>query len=156
VLERAAKSLSDAASEVRAAAAILLAKSGDARGHGLVLAIVRGDVSVQKEDEREAVELAGAENLAAAVPALERRAFGLAAKVSDTCSFHAIVALARMGHPRAVASIDADLRASSARRRQAGVVAAGRAKLASMRALIASATDVDAQLRDEALASIGA
>ena len=122
----------------------------------MVLGVIRGDAAAQKEDEREAVEVAGAAQLTVAAPQLERRAFGLAAKVKDTCSFHAIIALARMGHPRALAAIEADLRANSVRRKESGVVSAGRAKLSSMRSLVAGAVEVDAALRDEALASMGA
>jgi HEAT repeat protein len=156
VLERAARLLDDEASDVGVAAAILLTKAGDERGHDKVLAIARGVLAAQKEDEREAVESCGSAGLRRAIPDLERRAFGLASKVRDTCSFHAIVALARLGHPRAIASIERDLAARSLETRQAAVVAAGRARLTSARAIIAQLRDVDADLRDEALAALDA
>lgn len=156
VVDRAARLLKDESSDVAIAAAIYLTKNGDERGHPLVLSVIEGTTRAQKEDEREAVEVAGAAGLEAATGDLERRAFGIVSKVRDTCSFHAIIALARMGHARAVRAIESDLRSSSKKKREAAVVAAGRAKLSQTRTVIETMSDVDADLRAEALAALGA
>lgn len=156
-LLRRAKELLDAErAEVAVVAAIFLAKAGDASGHDLVLRVVRGLVEVHKEDERAAVELAGAIDLRQAIPDLERRAFGILRHVKDTCAFHARIALARMGHARARREILADLESTRRDVRAAAVVAAGRARLVEAKRIIerlpAAAYDVD--LVHEALASL--
>lgn len=156
MIERASSLLDDDARDVSIAAAIYLTKSGDERGHPLVLSIVRGELRAEKEDEREAVELAGRAELRDAIGDLERRAFGLVSKVKDTCSFHALIALARMGHARAVSSIEADLGSKNAKKRAAAVVAAGRAGMVSALSKIEAMTDVDETLRKEALAALRA
>ncbi len=110
-----------------------------------------------KEDEREAVELAGALGLREATPDLERRAWGLGSLVRDTCAWHARIALARMGHPRAIAEILKDLDAKRPETRAAAIVAAGRSKLEDARAKLETmkrAGGVDADLLREALARL--
>lgn len=141
-------------------AAIFVAKAGDPAGHALVLRVVRGEKiagqAPEKEDERAAVELAGELGLTAAKPHLERRAWGVFRFVKDTCPFHARIALARMGHPRAIAEIMADLDASRPDVLGAAVVAAGRARLAQARRLIERipTAAVDPELVREALARL--
>lgn len=137
--------------------AILLGKAGDAAGKPLLLRVVRSADAGAKpdpEDERAAVELVGALGLEEAIPALERRVWGLARLVRDTSQFHARIALARMGHPRATAEILADLASSKREVCSAAVVAAGRAKLEAARDRIAAlpATAADPALVAEALA----
>ena len=151
---RAAVEASAARGQVFAAAAILLARVGDAAARPSILAIVEGAASCEKEDEQEAVELAGELGLSAAVPALERRAYGVKRLVADTCIFHAKIALARLGHERASAEIRRDLLGRRHERRAAAVVAAGRARLRDLAPQIRafSASDVDPTLRAEALA----
>ncbi len=147
---------------VRLVAAILLAKAGDERGHDIVLRVVRGEgvggETPDKEDERAAVELAGELGLQAAVPFLERRAFGVKRFVKDTCVFHARIALARLGHDRAVQEILDELASSRREVLEGAVVAAGRARLIAARKRIAelTASQVDATLVNEALAQIDA
>ncbi len=145
--------LDDEADDVVIAAAIFLAKVGDERGRKVVLEVVRGTRKAQQEDEREAVELAGAIGMKEAIPALERRAFGVLRHVRDTCSFHALIALARLGHARAKATIAKDLGARRKATREAAVVAAGRARLVELRSQIEALADgdVDAELRRVAL-----
>lgn len=139
-------------------AAILLAKAGDTSGHDLLLAVVRGDrvrgQKPEKEDEQAAVELAGAIGLEAARPALEKRAWGLVGWVKDTNKFHARIALARMGHPRAIDEIVKELGSSSREVVSAAVVAAGRGRVRDARATIEKLTAamVDPELAREALA----
>ena len=142
-------------------AAIVLAKSGDKAGHPLLLRVVRGDkvagIAPEKEDERAAVELVGELGLEEARPHLERRAWGLMHFVRDTCVFHAKIALARMGHPRATDEIMADLRSDRPDLVGGAVVAAGRARLEKARALIErlEAAAVDPELVKEALSRLG-
>ena len=154
-LVRRAKELLDAErAEVATVAAIFLAKAGDESGHDLVLRVIRGQVSADKEDERAAVELAGEIELRAAIPDLERRAFGLARHVKDTCAFHAKIALARMGHARAKASILGDLDSVRKEVRAAAVVAAGRARISEAKPTIERLPEAacDPDLVREALA----
>jgi len=157
VILRAARLLEDDSRDVAIAAGIYLTKAGDPRGHALVLAVVSGAQRAEKEDEREAVELTGRAGLRQAIGDLERRAFGLKSKIADTCSFHAIIALARMGHEKAIASIEADLASKNAKKRAAAVVAAGRAVLKRAESqIVALKGEVDDTLRDEALAALRA
>ena len=145
---------------VRLVAAILLAKAGDERGHAVVLRVVRGEQvdgeTPDKEDERAAVELAGELGLTAAVPFLEKRAWGVKRFVKDTCVFHARIALARMGHDRAVKEILEELASSRREVLEGAVVAAGRARLvaARPRLLELGADQVDAALVREALGQL--
>ncbi len=148
---------------VALAAAILVAKSGgesEERARAIILEVVRGGKVgaslAEKEDERECVELAGAIGLREAIPDLERRAWGLAALVRDTCAWHAKIALARMGHARASSEIVRDLDSPRADTRSAAIVAAGRARLVQARDKIASMkTEVaDPQLVIDALSQL--
>lgn len=151
VAPRAVSLLDDASSHVRIAAAIFLAKIGRTEGKKLVESVVLGSVRVQKEDEREAVEIAGELGMRDLEKELERRAWGLASKMRDTCSFSAKIALARLGHARAVSEIEADLRSSKRDARDAAVVAAGRAKLVKLAPVIAALSNVDVDLQRIAL-----
>ena len=158
LVTRAVRLLDDEANDVAIAAAIYLAKAGDERGKGLLLRVVDGTVKAQTEDEREAVELAGSIGLKEAIPALERRAFGVFRLVRDTCSFHALIALARLGHAQAIDDITRDLDARSKKKREAAVVAAGRAGLVVAKERIERMRDTDASadLRAEALRALSA
>ena len=161
LVTRARKLLDAETPALRLVAAIVLAKSGDPAGHPLLLRVVRGGKVMgqvpEKEDERAAVELVGELGLVEARPHLERRAWGFMHFVRDTCVFHAKIALARMGHPRAVDEILADLRSDRPERVGGAVVAAGRARLGSARGLIEGlpAAAVDPELVKEALARLG-
>lgn len=126
-------------------AAILLGKAGDEAGNAVLLGVVRGTTPrPEPEDERAAVELVGALGLREAVPALERRAWGLARLVKDTSRFHARIALARLGHPRAVDEILAEIRSTKPEVASAAVVAAGRARLHEARPLLEALTSAAA------------
>ncbi len=156
LLARAKGMLDDGASEVRLAAAIYLAKAGDDAGRALLLDVARGQPGrrPEPEDEQEAIELTGALGMRDAVPHLERRAWGLRRFVQSTCEFQAKVALARMGHARATGEIVADLGARDREKRNAAVVASGRARIASAKPLLSSLgpSDADPDLVREALA----
>lgn len=161
LVTRARALLDSTSPHVALAAAIVLAKAGDAAGNELVLRVVRGDGvrgrAPEKEDERAAVELAGELNLAGAKVHLEKRAWGVMRLVRDTCAFHAKIALARMGHPRAVAEILKDLDSDRPDVLGAAVVAAGRARITAARRGIERipTVAVDPELVREALARIG-
>lgn len=160
LLTRAKALLDSASPHLALVAAIVLGKAGDAAGNALLLRVVRGDKikgeSPEKEDERAAVELVGELGLEEAVPHLARRAWGVMHFVKDTCVFHAKIALARMGYPRAVDEILKDLEATRPDVLGGAVVAAGRARLVKARPLIAAlpAGAVDPELVTEALARI--
>jgi HEAT repeat protein len=159
IVERAARALSHRAARVRAVAAVVLASAEDARGDAILAEIVSGALDTPEiEDIAAAIELAGARGLRATMGALERRAFGGFLGIGkDALSWHARTALARMGHPRAVATILGDLAALSRHTRTLAVAAAGRARLVAarprllaMRGLSAKAdpTAVDSALRE--------
>lgn len=154
--DRAETMLDDTSKHVAIAAAILLAKLGRGAGRELLLRIVRGDVRAEKEDEREAVQMAGELGLDEAKASLERRAFGALRFMRDTCAFEAKIALARMGHERAVAAITKDLASPKRAACEAAVVAAGRARLVALAGAVEALGDdrVAPELRREALAAL--
>ncbi|MEO8874085.1 MAG: HEAT repeat domain-containing protein [Polyangiaceae bacterium] len=156
VADRAEDLLADPSSHVAIAAAIVLAKAGRSGGKKLISSVVLGTVKVQKEDEREAVEISGELGLSELQKELERRAWGIGGKVRDTCAFHAKIALARMGSTRAIAEITGDLRSPKREMRDGAVVSAGRAKLKNLRPQIEAFgdKDVDPDLRRVALEEI--
>jgi len=161
LVSRAKTLLGDPVAHVALAAAILLAKAGEPEGRELILRVVAGAGQrlrgPAREDENEAILVAGAIGMKEAVPALERRAWGFGRLVSDTCAWSAKTALARMGHPRAVAEITADLAATKRATVEAAVVAAGRARIvgaeSALRALAPDAADPELVLR--ALVELG-
>lgn len=146
--------LEDEADDVVIAAAIFLAKAGEARGREIVLDVVHGRRRAQPEDEREAVELTGTVGLREAIPELRRRAFGVLRHLRDRCSFHALIALARLGDERAIDAIRDDLGSRRRPVREAAVVAAGRAGLHALRSQIEAQDDVDPELRRAALEAL--
>ncbi|MEO6419074.1 MAG: HEAT repeat domain-containing protein [Polyangiaceae bacterium] len=156
--DRAKVLLGDGSDHVAIAAALFLAKLGDDAAKPPILKAIRGDgKKLEKEDERAAVEMAGELDLRDAVPDLERRAWGVKSKLFDTCAFHAKIALARLGHERAVLEITRDLGSSDREARTAAVVAAGRARLTEAKKAIEqlSPDAIDPRLRKTALEEIG-
>ncbi len=140
--------------------AVLLAKLDHEAARPLILEVVRDarvlGVAPDKEDERAAVEVSGELGLTEAIPALEKRAFGALRYVRDTCPFHAKIALARLGHARAVREILADLDSTSRDVVSAAVVAAGRARVFQAREPIQRlpSASADPDLVREALARL--
>jgi len=134
VRKEATRWLDDEDQHVRLAAAILLARTGDTSGSAVLLDVVEDRIdAVEPEDEAAAIELVASLDLQEAIPALERRAFGLKRFITERHAWGARVALARMGHQRAKQSILQDLRAWSRDRRTAAATAAGRAHLSEAR-----------------------
>jgi HEAT repeat protein len=144
-------------------AAIYLARLGRETGRDLVLEVVAEMRRTPEiEDEQACVELAGELEMRAAIPHLERRAWGtrrvlrsvLSWGAGDrrSCAWHARIALARMGHERARAEIVADLASWRRETREAAVVAAGRARIREARGALQNlGGTVDASLVREAL-----
>jgi HEAT repeat protein len=163
--------LLDQPAHVAVVAAIVLLKLGDAappaartRAEALLVRVVDrtlrlpgGTARAAQEDEREAVELTGVLGIRAAVPALEQRAFGLRHFVADTCAYSATIALARLGHERAKSEIMRGLRSRSRAKREAAVVAVGRARMVEARPVVAGLTgnDVDPELVARTLHELG-
>lgn len=161
-LERTRALLGHASPLVRAAAAVVTARFGDPVGHPVLVEVVEGKLrGVDHEDEAAAIELCGELGLDAARGALERRAFGLRIGLGrDPLRWHARVALARMGHERAVRDILSELGAWDRHRRTLAVAAAGRARLKAARPAIAAMRGDDRKADqgavEEALAAIAA
>ncbi len=147
--------LDDSELRVQLAAAIALpAESADQRIRALLVraASAKGSDQVD-EDLAHAMERCGELGLREAIPALEVRAFKGLRK--DTLTYQARVALARMGHPKAKASILADLRSWNRDRRNQGVASAGLARMTEARDnLERLRSSVDPATLDEALALI--
>jgi hypothetical protein len=133
LVARAKDLVSDPVRHVALAAAIFLAKAGESEGRALILEVVSGVgprlKGPAREDENEAVLLAGRLEMKEAVVFLERRAWGLGRFVTDTCGWSAKTALASMGHARAIAEITRDLGSDRRQTVEAAVVAAGRARM---------------------------
>jgi HEAT repeat protein len=152
--ERARAALEAPEPGVRIAAALALARFGDASGQALLIAAVAGrQPGATFEDQQAAIDVVARLSLREATPWLERRAFGFFAR--DGLSFDARIALARLGHPRAENEILRGLAGLSFRARTLAAEAAGRARLQSARpaleALLAAAGRADSEVVARAL-----
>ncbi len=164
VLERAQALLDDGPAVVRVAAAVVLARGGDdtVPAHPVLIGVANGVVeTTDGEDEAAAIELCGELGLEAALPGLERRAFGgMMGMFRDRFAWHARVALARMGHARAAQTILRELGSWDRDQRTLAVAAAGRARLAVARQAIVGmrgdAERADPDAIEEALRVLGA
>ena len=133
--ERLEEARADVAPHVRLLAAIVSYHAfGDTDQQVLADAISQRTGIRELEDEQAAIEIAGELRLKQAVPGLERRAFGWFGISRDPFAWQAKVALARMGHPRAVSTILSELRAWTWETRTMAAAAAGAARLAPARA----------------------
>ena len=157
--QRARAALRDDVPSVRLAAAILLARVGDACGADVIRAVVeRKDRVPSLEDEQAAIELAGELQISDARPALSRRAFGFFGLFRDPLAWHARVALARLGDEQAKTAILRGLSAFTRDARTIAVAAAGRARLGEARAILRNMTpaQADPETVAEALAALEA
>jgi len=138
ILERARALLKHSASVVRVAAAIILARAGDDAASSLLSAVAcREIVTEDVEDEASAIELCGVLGLVESRAGLERRAFGgtfLGGR--DRFAWHARVALARMGHARAIREIMDELGSWDRGKRTLAVAAVGRGRIVQAKALV--------------------
>jgi HEAT repeat protein len=136
LVQRARGALRDDNRGVQVAAAILLATLGEEAGSERLVEVVNdGRRFAHTEDEIIAVELCGQLQLRQAMPGLERRAFGFWGGRAPV-GWHARVALAELGHPRAKQAILRALSAWSRDARTLAVAAAGRAKLQEALAIL--------------------
>lgn len=155
--------LADTHGDVSVAAAIYLARAlrgeAPAAAKSVLLAVARGEPAseVGIEEEQGALEACGEANLTDAIPALERRAYGLARFVRDTSATHAKGALAALGHPRATTDLLADLTSRAPEKRGKAIVAVGRARLEAARATLLALAQEPAtrELAEEALLRLG-
>lgn len=157
--QRARAALRDDVCSVRLAAAILLARLGDASGAEVIRAVVeRKDRVASLEDEQAALELAGELQISEARPALARRAFGFFGLSRDPLAWHARVALARLGDEQAKTAILRGLSAFTRDARTIAVAAAGRARITEARAILSKMTpaQADPETVAEALAELEA
>ncbi|HEX3775300.1 MAG TPA: HEAT repeat domain-containing protein [Polyangiaceae bacterium] len=155
--QRARAALRDDVASVRLAAAILLARVGDASGAEVICAVVKKEDRVASlEDEQAALELAGELQLTEARAALSRRAFGFFGLFRDPLSWHARVALARLGDEQAKTAILRGLSAFTRDARTIAVAAAGRARIREARPILRRMTpaQADPETVREALAAL--
>lgn len=156
---RARAALRDDAPNVRLAAAILLARVGDACGSEVIRAVVeRKDRVASLEDEQAAIELCGELQISDARAALSRRAFGFFGLFRDPLAWHARVALARLGDAQAKTAILRGLSAFTRDARTIAVAAAGRARLREAYPILRGMTpaQADPETVAEALAELEA
>lgn len=135
LVDKLKQALADDVAFVRLLAAIVLYRAGEETDARVLADAVNARVGVRElEDEQEAVEIAGELGLEQARAGLERRAFGWLGVSRDVFAWQARVALAKMGHARAVASILADLKGWTWETRTMAAAAAGAARLRAARA----------------------
>jgi len=157
--QRARAALRDDVASVRLAAAILLARVGDASGADVIRDVVeRKDRVGSLEDEQAAIELCGELSISDARPALTRRAFGFFGLLRDPLAWHARVALARLGDEHAKAVILRGLGAFTRDARTIAVAAVGRARLREASPILRrmTAAQADPETVAEALAALEA
>ena len=140
IAARAEQLIDGAGDSIAVVAGLYLARSGRPRGRAVVLDVIaERRKTPELEDEQACIELAGEVALRDAISHLERRVWGkrrairtvLAWGAGDrsSCAWHARIALARMGHERARYEILADLGSWRREKREAAVVAVGRAHI---------------------------
>jgi hypothetical protein len=115
----------------------LLGRAGERSGAPvLVEAVGHSRDDMDPEDEQTAIVLAGELGVDAAIPGLERRAWGLFGLGRRRFAYEAQIALAQLGSARARTTILRGLSGWTRDTRTLWVVAAGRARLAEARAAI--------------------
>ncbi|HEY6727749.1 MAG TPA: HEAT repeat domain-containing protein [Polyangiaceae bacterium] len=135
LVDKLKQAVSDDVTFVRLLAAIVLYRAGEDTDAGVLADAVNARIGVREvEDEQEAIEIAGELRLEQARAGLERRAFGWFGISRDPFAWQARVALAKMGHVRAVASILADLKGWTWETRTLAAAAAGASRLRAARA----------------------
>lgn len=158
ILDRAKELLTHESPLVRVAAAITLSRAGSRLGTKVLVEVIRGSITTEDpEDIAAAIELVGTLNLKDAQVGLEKRAFG-GLVFKDRHAWHARVALARMGHERALREIMSELDAWDRTKRSLAVAAVGQARIRAaepkLRAMLSDPTRADRNALDEALAAL--
>lgn len=134
LLAAARRAFGEHAPLVRVTAALFLAARGDAAGAAVLIDLIDGRVrAASAEDVQAAIDAVVALKLEGARRALVFRAFGIFGVRSDPISWHACVALARLGDERARVAILRGLDAWTQQARTFAVVAAGEARIAEAR-----------------------
>lgn len=153
ILERARSLLGHASPLVRVAAAIVLARAGDRAGTKVLVAVADRSLRTEDvEDEAAVIELCGVLGIEASRAGLERRAFGGALLLGrDRFAWHARVALARMGHERAIREIVAELGSWDRGKRTLAVAAVGRARIHSAEPIVAAMRGDPARAEQDAV-----
>lgn len=160
-LARARAALSDSTTAVRATAAVFLAARGEASARAVLVGVIDGSVPAGTvADQQAAIELSAELGLQQAIPGLQRRAFPSLVSRLPPLAWHAKVALARLGEPRAQHAILSGLVAWTRETRTLAVVAAGRARLVAardaIRAFRGDPSRADPDAVEEALSLLGA
>lgn len=160
IIDRAKELLTHTSPLVRVAAAIALARTGSRLGAKVLVQLVSGSIKTDDtEDEATAIELVGELQLPDARVGLEKRAFG-GIFGRDRHAWHARVALARMGHERAVREIIEELDAWDRSKRTLAVAAVGRARIRAaelkLRTMLKDASRAEPQVVEDALAALAA
>lgn len=158
LLDRAKDLIDHESPVVRVAAAIALARTGSRLGSKVLVALVRGAIKTSEaEDEAMAIELVGELGLQDAKVGLEKRAFG-GIFGRDRHAWHARVALARMGHERAIREIVQELESWDRSKRTLAVAAVGRARIHAaepiLRSMQGNAARAEPNAVEEALAAL--
>ncbi len=160
IVTRALELLDHDADVLRVVAAIITGRAGRPDGRDILLAAAIGELTTSEaDDEFAAIELCGQLGIEEAIPYLEQRAFaGLLNR--DRFAWPARVALAALGHDRAVAWLLKELEAWTLERRTVAVAAAGRARLIQARPLLEAMRHkprrADPDAVEEALAALAA
>jgi hypothetical protein len=131
LVERAGELLDHDDHNVALVSAVIRARAGHDDGAKLLVAAACREIEVREaDDEAAAIELCGVLRLKRARRCLERRAFGGWFGLGrDPFTWHARVALAAMGHPRAERWALDQLGSWNRERRTLAVAAAGRARV---------------------------
>jgi HEAT repeat protein len=159
-LDRSKALLGDESDIVRVAAAVLLGHAGLRDGAEVLVGVAGRTVATdQHDDQAAAIELCGDLGLREALPVLRERAYSKVLLFqNDPFAWHARVALAALGDDKAVRWVLDELGAWTRERRTLAVAAAGRARVASARPVIAAmrgdASRADPDAVAEALARL--
>ncbi len=138
MLARAEALLDDDEHVVAVAAAVILGRAGLDKGAAVLRQVASREIITREaDDEAAAIELCGELGLREAIPALERRGFERVLLIQhDPFAWQARVALARLGHARAIAWVLSELDAWNRERRCLAVAAARMAKVSQARPLL--------------------
>ncbi len=161
IADRSLEMLDHDSERVQLASAVILGRIGRLEGREILLDAARGVFRTgELDDEAAAIELCGELQIHDAIDGLAARAFQRRLFHRDPLTWQARVALARMGEARAISWIERELSAWTRERRTLAVAAAGKAKLASLKAKLEDMRDkphlADSFAVAEALANLEA
>lgn len=135
---------------VRTVAELMCLERGiEASTEGAAALVARTLRPGEPRDEQLAIELSGRLRIAAAEPALVRRAFGILGVSADPFRFHARVALAALGNARATRAVERGLRRGNRLERFALLSAIAEVRARELAPLI-EPSKLDPELRERA------